>query len=272
MNFHNGKRIMLAVCLGFALLLAFSCADLGRDNPNDPGSDKYVSRSSSSSEEFSSSSETSSSSTAKPSSSSAKSSSSVSNSSSSVELSSGSSADLCAIFSSSSTHFCDSRDGKTYEWIKIGDQYWMAKNLNYYAMGSRCYGGDSINCEIYGRLYDCATATLPQSNHKGICPTGWHIPSDAEWDVLESYVGGSSIAGAKLKSSNDWRRDNDNTYGFSALPGGGICFDEYCFSGTSGFWWSVDNCHNRAIYIDDDKFYHMDTNENLLLSVRCVKD
>ena len=150
--------------------------------------------------------------------------------------------------------------------VKIGEQVWMAKNLNVKASGSVCYDNDPTNCEKYGRLYDFATAMkldpecnkeryrgslystnlIPSScklseNHRGICPKGWHIPSYEEWKTLIDYLGGAEIAGKFLKS-NDW--DGDDAYGFSALPGGhgsGSTYSEKSFSdvGNYGYWWKA---------------------------------
>jgi hypothetical protein len=102
----------------------------------------------------------------------------------------------------------DSRDGQTYKVSVIGSQTWFAENLNYNALGSKCSNSDS-NCVIYGRLYNWSTAMgLNVSynsslwdgsdvKHRGICPDGWHIPNDDDWDVLMDYVGGSAVAGKK---------------------------------------------------------------------------
>jgi len=151
--------------------------------------------------------------------------------------------------------FTDSRDGKKYKTVKIGEQVWMAENLNYAAKGSKCYGeGDKVNkglddkyntiyatlsnaeiqanCAKYGRLYDLETA-------KTVCPAGYHLPSREEWDKLPQIVGGEQTkecgengceegyiviwegTGKKLKSKSGWNDHNGtDDFGFSALPGG----------------------------------------------------
>ncbi len=77
----------------------------------------------------------------------------------------------------------DNRDGKVYQIVKIGDQWWMAGNLNFETSGgSWCYNNDPIICDEFGRLYDWKTATE-------VCPAGWHLPSDDEWKNLEKTFG-----------------------------------------------------------------------------------
>lgn len=173
------------------------------------------------------------------------------NSSSSSEESSSSSFVGCIMGS-----LYDDRDGKTYKTVKIGEQEWMAENLNYDVQNykssyrSWCYDnkdgkdGEVDNCQKYGRLYRWSVAidslTLAQeqgatcgyntagvgncfvpNNWKGICPDGWHLPTEQEWETgLVRFVGGSDIAGKKLKSSEGWD-----------LIGGVNGSDELCFSG-----------------------------------------
>jgi uncharacterized protein (TIGR02145 family) len=131
--------------------------------------------------------------------------------------------------------FTDPRDGKVYKTVKIGNQIWMAENLNYDAPSSKCYNNDPANAEKYGRLYDWNTAMK-------FCPPGWHLPTDAEWDILMNAVGGKRTAGKHLKAKFGWF-DNGNgldTYGFSALPGGGRYTDgSFSNAGDYGFWWSA---------------------------------
>ena len=148
--------------------------------------------------------------------------------------------------------FTDTRDGHHYNVVKIGDQIWMAENLEIGKMinfGSEetdngviekyCYNNDPKNCEIYGGLYyedEMMNYTYDNtSKHfgskfkegaQGICPNGWHIPSKSEWDYLIKYLGGRDIAGGKLKEAGyrHWSLPNTgatNESGFTALPGGG---------------------------------------------------
>jgi len=178
-----------------------------------------------------------------------------------------------------------------YKSVNIGNQTWMAENLNYSIEGSKCYNNDPENCKKYGRLYNWATAmalsvscnssecaSQIQPKHRGICPSGWHLPNDAEWTILTSYVG--SDAGNKLKARG-WNSIYDKAtddYGFSALPGG-FGFSDGSFNnvGDYGYWWSATERNSDYAY-DRDMYYvfsSVDKNDIIksrLFSVRCVKD
>ena len=130
----------------------------------------------------------------------------------------------------------DLRDGKVYKTVKIGNQVWMAENLNFETDLSYCYNDSAEYCTKYGRLYKWATAvgkpesecgygkicSLPSGNIQGVCPSGWHVPSKDEWDTLFNAVGGQLTAGKMLKSTSDWIQDGNGTdeFGFSVLPSG----------------------------------------------------
>jgi uncharacterized protein (TIGR02145 family) len=131
--------------------------------------------------------------------------------------------------------FTDSRDGKVYKTVKIGTQTWMAENLNYQTnSGSWCYENKINNCNKYGRLYDWKTATT-------VCPTGWKLPSNQEWERLVATAGGGFVACDKLKAKRGWDEGGNGTddFGFSAMPGGsygyGGTFEE---AGETGGWWT----------------------------------
>jgi uncharacterized protein (TIGR02145 family) len=115
-----------------------------------------------------------------------------------------------AAFAQQKGTFTDTRDGKTYKTTKIGEQVWMAENLNYYVSGSRCYDNKSTNCEIYGRLYNWEAAMT-------ICPVGWHLPSETELDKLITAIDGENEAGKALKTRNGWRDYKKGKSGKTAL-------------------------------------------------------
>jgi len=161
--------------------------------------------------------------------------------------------------------------------VQIGNQTWMAENLNDDVSGSVCYDNDPANCSKYGRLYDWETA-------KTVCPSGWHLPSNAEWSALISYVendkGCSSCAGKYLKATTGWLNDGNSTddYDFSALPGGfGYSSGNFRFVGNGGYWWTATEngaivayyrymSYSNAIVSSD---YYDKTD---LYSVRCLQD
>jgi uncharacterized protein (TIGR02145 family) len=135
----------------------------------------------------------------------------------------------------------DARDGKTYPTIRIGNQCWMAANLNYGTRisGSQgqanngvaekfCYNDIESYCDVYGGLYQWNEMMqyVATEGTRGICPAGWHLPTDAEWTVLSDYLGGGDIAGGKMKETgtSHWVAPNtgaSNSSGFTALPAGG---------------------------------------------------
>jgi uncharacterized protein (TIGR02145 family) len=146
--------------------------------------------------------------------------------------------------------FTDTRDGKIYKTVQIGSQVWMAENLNYATGKSRCYDNNSSNCNVYGRLYDWETA-------KNACPSGWHLPTVAEWKNLIKFLDPTAdttqccgnTAGGKMKSMGTqyWQSPNadaTNSSCFSGLPGGDCYFSSdgssasFNLIGEYGYWWS----------------------------------
>lgn len=171
--------------------------------------------------------------------------------------------------------FTDPRDGQEYKTVCIGDQVWMAENLNWAGAGV-CYDNLKANCNTYGRLYgfdEILNGASPSngvpSGIQGICPNGWHIPSDEEFRILEKYlgatssdyakfdtiqydvIGSSQAVGAKLRDSAHWSsiflnddQDVVNQSGFSARPGGEI----YLESGTSYSLGYIGNFWTASVY------------------------
>jgi len=310
------KNISLAVAV-VAMVFTFSCSSGDEDGGVSSSSDSDNPSSSSGDVEQSSSS--SSSDGDNPSSSSSDAEQNSSSSSSAV-----SSNGLCAGFADRTKRehhgkmkeqFCDERDGQKYVYVTINTQIWMAENLNYEVEGSMCYGNQILNlCAMWGRLYDWSMAMdLPsscntsacsneiQSKHQGICPSGWHIPSDEDWDKLYRYVDGTSgtespyrseTAGKDLKATSDWLNnstgvpDNSNTdkYGFSALAGGSSSPGGFTLGAQEyGVWWSASK-YEEPPYYDGTYARNMFAGSDIagggtsisdkssLQSVRCVKD
>jgi uncharacterized protein (TIGR02145 family) len=185
----------------------------------------------------------------------------------------------------------DSRNSKIYKWVKIGTQIWMAENLAYaITTGEVVCNSDQSKCNTYGYLYDWAAAMAISSTynsssysasakHKGACPTGWHLPSDAEWTTLTTYVG--TNPGTKLTAKSGWNNSGNGTddYGFAALPGGYISSGANSISnvGNSGIWWSsTENTASIAWYrsmVGTSNVQRLNIgSKTSLYSVRCVKD
>jgi len=205
------------------------------------------------------------------------SSSSLTLSSSSVMPSSSSSSIKSIVYGDSLTY-----QGEIYKTVVIGSQTWFQRNLNYAFDGSKCNDNDPANCTKYGRLYDWATA-------KKVCPSGWHLPSEDEWNVLIVAVGGFDIAGRKLKAQSGWTdcglvgsgSNNicEDAYGFAALPGGDFS-SAGNFGGTGrwGYWWSATNSNTTLNANFFDMLYSRESvsrsgyDKKGLMSVRCLKD
>jgi len=176
--------------------------------------------------------------------------------------------------------FRDDRDDNVYITVTILEQTWMAQNLNYKTeIGSWCYEDDNTYCVKYGRLYDWNTAET-------VCPTGWHLPSRDEWDILAKSVGGRQtsgnlweLAGKVLKSTKEG--GGTDNYGFSALLGGSRDMDGFFVTaGDIGRWWTATGdavnayskkmCSNR--YVGYDDLEEQRVSRKYGYSVRCLKN
>jgi len=201
----------------------------------------------------------------------------------------------------------DERDGKVYKTVEIGDQIWMAENLNYSDSaktpslkgGSWCYDNKAKNCDVAGRLYSWSaaidsaglytdksltcgngkTCTLPDTVY-GICPPGWHLPNNTEWEALFTAVGGQSTANKVLKSQAGWGVHSDGTddFGFSAFPAGSNSGD-FVFAGDYAYFWSsteFDSTGATVMELYDlygyEEAYLGEIDKIFGFSVRCIKN
>ena len=193
-------------------------------------------------------------------------------------------------------------NGYTYTSIVLGNgQEWMAENLRTttYANGDPIpnvtddnqwedlttgawahYNNDSQYENPYGKLYNWYTVDDPRN----VCPTGWHVPTDAEWTVLSDYLGGSAVAGGKMKSTGTqyWSSPNTdatNESGFSGLPGGYRNYNvAFYYVDSLGYWWSSTETNstyawNRHLdYYNGGVHRHHSNYKKFGYSVRCLRD
>jgi len=205
--------------------------------------------------------------------------------------------------------YTDSRDGTVYEYITIGNQVWMTGNLKYlpsvvgpYTVSLETsyyyvynYNGTNVtdakstsDYTTYGVLYNWTAAmngatssTDNPSGVQGICPKGWHLPSDAEWTELSDYLGGESVAGGKLKEMDitHWASPNEgatNEDGFTALPGG-FCDRGFLYQYSYGFWlsatqYNTDFCWSRYLCYNASNIYSDIYKKSSGFSIRCIRD
>ncbi|MGP8216570.1 MAG: fibrobacter succinogenes major paralogous domain-containing protein [Bacteroidia bacterium] len=187
-----------------------------------------------------------------------------------------------------------------FKTVKIGKQVWMAENLNvctfqngdtipeikvdslWYKAGFEgkpawCYyNNDSATGRKYGRLYNWYAV----NDKRGLAPKGWHIPSDTEWVVLATYLGGKDSCGKKMKSKTEWAENGngDDSSGFNGLPGGERAkpFNFFLFS-KGGFYWSSTEKNsksswNRSLSYTGPEIFRANFNKSQGMSIRCIKD
>ena len=195
-------------------------------------------------------------------------------------------------------------DGNIYNTVKIGLQCWTQSNLKVskYSNGDiiltglnnsawqntssgayAIYNNDLLNEGLYGKLYNHNAVT----DSRGLCPTGWHVPSDAEWTELENYLVSYGVTGGGLKSTatqpthGGWAFPNSgatNSSGFTALPGGIRANDgDFHYINGYGFWWSSSvlsgsNAWHRLLSNDDSYLYRNNFPRSHGFSVRCLLD
>ena len=193
---------------------------------------------------------------------------------------------LTAPWNSSVTYgsLIDNRDSQVYRTVTIGTQTWMAQNLNYKVDSSWCYDNDTSNCRKYGRLYTWSVATAGASSStsspsgiQGICPSGWHVPSKAEWVKLIDTTLDSSTAGVVLKArSSAWNTNNGtDSRGFRSLPAGNKYYDGPAPGiGMAAYYWSSSRSSSTPFFLEM-VFDHVDLAYASVMngfSLRCLKD
>ena len=195
----------------------------------------------------------------------------------------------------------NTRNGKVYKTTTIvivdderGIDYsevWMAENLNYVTDNSYCYGDEPEKCTTYGRLYTWAAAVgksesecgfgqvcnLPAGEDiRGICPEGWHLPSEGEWNALTGAV--SNNVAVKLRSTSGWNRAGTDIYSFSALSAGFRNNDgTFSYEGEGAAFWSSTESDGDLAYtmlVGDAYTYTVVADLSKLRghSIRCLKD
>ena len=183
--------------------------------------------------------------------------------------------------------------GRVYNTVVIGGKEWMAENLdfkfsglaigqgssssepraNYYQNNEATYG---VNGNKYGLLYNWIAVKYLE-DHKSELILGWHVPTTTEWDALATAVGGSGVAGTKLKSTTGWSSGNgDGSYGFAAFPAGRHGSGSFDYLGSSAFFWTATEASSSDAYyryFDAGASMHsLSTDKSRGYSVRLVKD
>jgi uncharacterized protein (TIGR02145 family) len=196
----------------------------------------------------------------------------------------------------------DKRDDQEYNVIKIEDQWWMAENVNFgkqinsKQQPSRvggiekfCYNDKTENCDGMGGLYtwgEMMSYKRPDDGvigtRQGVCPDGWHIPTDSEWDTLATYLEKKGVVGDQLKNFRYWRPSlqgrSISTTGFSALPAGRMDNSgNFYYIGSSTTFWSAtkessDKAWHRTLTNRSGELYRGNSHVSLRFSVRCVED
>ena len=167
--------------------------------------------------------------------------------------------------------FLDVRDSLVYRTVEIGNQVWLAQNLNHETTDSYCYGDKVNNCLLYGRLYDWESA-------RSICPDGWHLPDTLDFGILRDYAiennGGIGVGTSLMSGKSD-------KFGFSSLAHGGYKPEKdgiYGDNKADFYWTSVETADNqkyaqlRGFRKEESYMIYNSYKKTWLLSVRCIKD
>lgn len=186
-------------------------------------------------------------------------------------------------------------DGNIYSIVVIGTQEWLGQNLkttrlndgtaifnptsNYDTINVTpsyvWYDSDMSNKYPYGAMYNWHVSILDN-----ICPEGWHVPSETEWNTLVNFAGGDNSAGGKLKETGTTHWNTPNTgatdeYGFTALPGGSLINSDFTNINKRGYHWErnlIGNKYWRLMRNDNAKVTRWHTSAGTYISIRCIKD
>jgi uncharacterized protein (TIGR02145 family) len=173
------------------------------------------------------------------------------------------------------SYITDERDNQVYKTVQIGNQEWMAENLNFALDGTYCYDNDEANCEKYGRLYVWTDAA-------NLCPEGWHLPTDEEWIELKNYVSnnGNEKIGTNLRSIDHWKSGpGTDLFGLALVPSG--CYlstkDSFVRLGERAYIWSAtefdsDSVSHWAVMGDMEDLLRVTVYKKQARAVRCIRD
>ena len=202
-----------------------------------------------------------------------------------------SSSSMNSIYDAVNNTLTDLRDNRFYKTVTIGEQIWMAENLNYmpedtagtiYSGGTVCGGGaqnskeDSEKCGIFGRLYlrKVALNKTTASNRQGICPDGWSIPKKEDWEKLISHLGENVVL--KIKGDSWESTPGTNESGFSAIPAGNYNNSVIGYDNLSRayffYWNSKSDPYFLRIRDEENDLYYSYGASYMMYSVRCIKD
>lgn len=191
-------------------------------------------------------------------------------------------------------------EGNTYKTIKIGHQVWMAENLRVKKFRNGdpilsteatkdvskeinpilqwSYNGDDSKVAMFGRLYTWNVV----SDHRGVCPRGWHVPSDAQWSILINFLGGNEVAGGRLKNDTEdvWFSPNidaTNDVNFNALPAGCREYNgAFSYMNAMAGWWTATediskHAWSKVIRSDRSTIETVGNMKNYGRSIRCIQ-
>jgi len=187
-----------------------------------------------------------------------------------------------------------SHEGYDYSTVQIGDQCWFSENCRYLPSVSdpSIDSTTEPHYSVYGYTGTDVTAAMATTNYatygvlynwpavmtEGICPSGWHIPTDGEFTELTDFLGGESVASYVMKSTSGWSSggNGSNSSGWTGLPGGYRDSGGFDYDGYYGYWWSASESGAyswlRELAYYNDNVYRNNNFRHYGFSARCVQD